>query len=88
MNSRHASGSHIEWSVLAVRGETPELFAEKLEETLQMLTDDGYSIVSQMPRGDAVIITAQRSVSPRTRQARRPIDEPLPLPMPRGGDWV
>jgi len=51
----------VEWRVVAVTDEDPSIFALDLEESLQELTDDGFTIVSQMQRDGALIITAQKA---------------------------
>jgi hypothetical protein len=60
MGTRMRNATKIEWSVIAVADPSPQTFAAKLQGVLQQLTDDGYSIVSQMGRGEALIVTAQR----------------------------
>jgi len=54
----------VEWRVIAINEDTPELHAQKLQETLSRLTVDGFSIVSMSPRGDALIITSSKIVEP------------------------
>jgi hypothetical protein len=50
----------IDWKTLAVTAQDPLEFAKGLQTALQELTDNGYNIVSQVARGEAVIITGQR----------------------------
>lgn len=68
----------VKWKVLAVGDKDPERFAEKMQSALQGLVDDGFSIVSQMQRSDALIITATRmGAEEEPRLARR---RPAALP--------
>lgn len=51
----------VVWKTWAVMGDHPGVFAERLAAALQELTDEGYSLVSQMPRDGAIIITGQKT---------------------------
>lgn len=58
--SPHRTSRRVEWRVIAVNEKTPEEHAKKLQQVLTGLTDDGFQLVSQMPRGEAIIIQASR----------------------------
>ena len=51
---------HLSWRTEAVCDPDPKEFGRQLQQALQSLTDEGFSIVNQMFRGESVIITAQR----------------------------
>ena len=74
----------VEWKVVAVSSADPKVFAAELQETLQSLTDGGYSLVSQLPRGDALVITGQRALlpelPPEPEPRRRVVVEPKTSP--------
>lgn len=62
-----ATGPHkTEWKIVAVVDADPLAFASKLEQTLQFLTDNDFQIVSQMLRGEALLITAHRCTTAAT----------------------
>jgi hypothetical protein len=62
--SPRRSPRDVEWRVIAVDGATPEAHAQKLQQVLTELTDEGFNIVSTMPRGSALIVTASRICEP------------------------
>ena len=55
-----SASARLEWRTIAVSADDPLVFAKGLQSALQELTDSGFTIVSQMPRGEALIITASR----------------------------
>lgn len=50
----------MDWKTIAIDTPDPVAFAKELQSTLQELTDDGFQLTSQMHRGEALIITANR----------------------------
>lgn len=87
MSFRPPKLPHVEWKTRAVTGVDAAAFAKDLALALQEMTDSGFTIVSQVMRGDAIIITGQRvesmqepqamfSVSPATSTRRRIVDYP------------
>jgi hypothetical protein len=56
------SGPKVEWKTVAASNPDPSLFAEEVERALHSLTDNGFNVVSQLPRNGALIITGQRIV--------------------------
>lgn len=63
---------NIEWRVIAVNETNPESHAARLQSVLTDLTEQGFNIVSTMPRGDALIVTAHRMAEPQRQEAPPP----------------
>jgi hypothetical protein len=51
---------HARWRVIAVAEKDPTRFASHLEEVLQELSDNGWQLMNQVYRGEALIITVCR----------------------------
>ena len=60
MENRMRPMQMVEWDVIPVTDSDPLEFAKNLKVALQRLSDEGFSIVSQMQRGSALVITAHR----------------------------
>lgn len=58
------ASAKLEWRTIAVTAKDPLAFAKDLQSALQELTDDGFTIASQMPRGEGLIITGSRLEAP------------------------
>ena len=63
---------NVEWRVIAVNERTAEDHAAKLQQQLTELTEEGFTIVSTMPRGEALIITAHRILEPPRQEVPQP----------------
>lgn len=77
-----AQKPQVLWKTLAIANEDPHAFAQALEAGLQELTDNGYNLVSQIPRGTALILTGQRVLSQLATPLILP-SESGPAPEPR-----
>jgi len=68
----HHNPRHVEWAVIAVDEDTPTKHAYRLQQALTSLTEAGFNIVSTMPRGTALIITASRFSTPQQTDEASP----------------
>ena len=50
----------MEWKVLVIEDQEPLAFGQRLEEVLQTLSNDGFAVVSQMPRDTAYVVVGRR----------------------------
>ena len=73
----------VTWKTWAVVGADPVVFAEKLAAALQELTDEGYHLVSQMPRDGAIIITGQKTEGPFSETEAHHLGLAPTIPPPR-----
>jgi hypothetical protein len=64
----------VEWKCVAVNGKTPALHAKKLEEALNDLTENGFTLTNMQQRGSAVILTSSRIVEPPVPEVPRELD--------------
>jgi hypothetical protein len=70
----------VKWKVVAIDDRDAQEFAKKLETVLQQLVDSGFNIVSQMARGEALVITATRmEEDPAPANRRRPVTMSKPM---------
>ncbi len=79
-----AGAPKVEWKTLTVDAEDPLEFSQQLQASLQELSDEGFTIVNQMTRGQGHIIVASRmalSAPPETTPLRRRVVE---MPLARG----
>lgn len=73
--------TRFEWKVIAVISQDPMAFAQELEGALQELSSEGYDLVSQLPRGSALVITGRRlSLPSPVRTTMPPPPPPLQVP--------
>jgi hypothetical protein len=68
----------VEWRVIAVDEPNAEQHAQKLQQVLTDLTDEGFQIVSTMSRGSALVVTASRLCEPPKTEDAAPLSPANP----------
>jgi hypothetical protein len=81
--SNNPSGMRARYRVIAVAEKDPVRFAIHLEEVLQELSNNGWQLMTQVYRGEALILTACRMEPVLESPGPAPQGTRLPPPPPR-----
>ncbi len=84
MSTMPVFGPRARWKAVAITSEDPTEFAKNYEDCLNTLVADGWNIAGMMPRGDSLIVTAQKPELPELPEAEaRALRAALEAPRPR-----